>query len=262
LGIRERYEAQKEAHNRRVQESSPQPWWWLGQRDPIVRLTKWLVVWTALLFVGTVVSAGILLKTDMTLRETLEVNQRPWLAISATPSGDVEIGDKEGLSFPVEFTIKNSGKTPGVGVIIENDLYVGGGAFGVEDAERRACSREQAQSKEDDLGYGYSVFPDDIIKVRSTLDATQEQIKQAVATNDTFQHATTINFDKTLLNIWIVGCVNYHFTFGDEDKIHKTGFALEVTRNNQAGQIRSTDKRVPAGQVLIERNSFAGGKAN
>jgi hypothetical protein len=68
LSIRERYEAQKEARERSNQERGPQPWWWLGQRDPIVRLTKWLVIWTALLFVGTVVSAGILWKTDGTLR--------------------------------------------------------------------------------------------------------------------------------------------------------------------------------------------------
>src|SRR3981081_2429406 len=147
FGIRERYEAQKEARDRRTQENSPQPWWWLGQRDPIVRLTKWLVICTACLFVGTIVSALILWKTDTTLRETLEINQRPWLAISAAPIGDVEISDEDGLSSVIEYSLKNSGRTPAVGATIEDDLYVGGGAFDVPDAQRKACSREQVKLK-------------------------------------------------------------------------------------------------------------------
>lgn len=261
LGNRECYEAQKEKRDRRAQQNSPQPWWWLGQRDPIVRLTKWLVIWTALLFAGTGVSGAILWKTDITLRETLEVNQRPWLAISATPIADAEISDS-GLFLPIEYSLKNSGRTPAVGATIEDDLYVGGGAFDVPDAQRKACSRNQVKLKDDDLGVGYSVFPDDIVKSQNTLSATQDQISGAVATNDAFQHAVKIPRDKTSLNIWIVGCVNYYFTFGDEQKVHQTGFALQVTRNNQVGYVRSTDKKVPLSQVMIDRNSFTGGKAD
>jgi hypothetical protein len=201
-------------------------------------------------------------KTDTTLRETLEVNQRPWLAISALPVDDLEIDDSGGLFLRVEYSLKNSGRTPAVGGMIEDDLYVGGGAFDVPDAQRKACSREQVQLKDDDLGVGYSVFPDDIVKSQITLSATQDQIKRAVATNDAFQHITKIPRDKTILNIWIVGCVNYYFTFGDERKIHQTGFALQVNRNNQIGYIRATDKRVPLNQLVIERNSFTGGKAD
>jgi hypothetical protein len=196
------------------------------------------------------------------LRETLEINQRPWLAISAAPIGDVEISDEDGLSSVIEYSLKNSGRTPAVGATIEDDLYVGGGAFDVPDAQRKACSREQVKLKNDDLGVGYSVFPDDIVKSQNTLSATQEQIKGAVAINDAFQRAIKIPRDKTALNIWIVGCVNYYFTFGDERKAHKTGFALQVTRDNQIGYIRATDKHVPLNQVIIDRNSFTGGNAD
>jgi hypothetical protein len=258
MGAKEQDEANDRADDTKVDKKK----WWFKQREPIDRFTGWLVAWTALLFIATIVSAGILWKTDNTLRETLEVNQRPWLAISARPIGDAGINDDGVLSLPVEYSLKNSGRTPAVGVTIEDDLYVGGGAFDVPDAQRKACSRKQAPLKDDDLGVGYSVFPDDIVKSQNALIASQEQVKRAVATNEAFQRATKISRDTTALNIWIVGCVNYYFTFGDQQKAHKTGFALQVNRNNQVGYIRSTDKQVPLNQVLIDRNSFTGGKAD
>lgn len=112
MDIRERYEAQKKDRERGAQERGSQPWWWLGQRDPIVRLTKWLVVWTALLFVGTLISAGILWETDDTQRESFTAVQRPFiipLELKITPTTDIR---KKIVQWFFQPSIKNSGNTP------------------------------------------------------------------------------------------------------------------------------------------------------
>jgi hypothetical protein len=84
-------------------------WWWLGQRDPVVRLTKWLVIWTALLFVGTTISAIILKITDSTLRETLEANNRAWVAVITARLDNIP---EAGLPISGALTYKNIGPSP------------------------------------------------------------------------------------------------------------------------------------------------------
>jgi hypothetical protein len=130
LGIRERYEAQKEASDRRAQERSPQPWWWLGQRDPIVRLTKWLVIWTALLFVGTVVSAAILWKTDHTARESFTAVQRAFVTVNEVKIEKFQVPVYGIITNPNYWrftpTIENSGGTPTKNLRWATSVAVGG----------------------------------------------------------------------------------------------------------------------------------------
>ena len=75
MGVREQYEAKKAADQRRAEERKPTPWWWLGQRDPIARFSKWLVIYTFFLFVATVGSAVVLLITDHTFNDQLKAMQ-------------------------------------------------------------------------------------------------------------------------------------------------------------------------------------------
>jgi hypothetical protein len=83
--------------------------WWFRQPIPIDRFTGWLVAWTALLFVATVINAMILGITDVTLRDTLEANNRAWLAITGayldnTPEADLQV--------LAHLTYKNVGQSP------------------------------------------------------------------------------------------------------------------------------------------------------
>jgi hypothetical protein len=64
MGTKENYEANKRAAATKADKKKL----WFRQREPIDRFTGWLVAWTALLFAATVISAGILWKTDQTLR--------------------------------------------------------------------------------------------------------------------------------------------------------------------------------------------------
>jgi hypothetical protein len=129
LDIRERYETQKEARERRAQDESPQPLWWLGQRDPIVRLTKWLVIWTALLFAATILSALIRWKTDHTARESFTAVQRAFITVN-----DVKIEQfhnpvpsivKSDLFWRFTPTIENSGSHPAPPWIMDGPIKAG-----------------------------------------------------------------------------------------------------------------------------------------
>lgn len=85
------------------------PWWWLGQRAPIARFTAYLALWTAFLFAATVINAIILFVTDQTLRDTLEANNRAWLAVTVASLDNMPA---EGLPLLGHVTYKNTGHSP------------------------------------------------------------------------------------------------------------------------------------------------------
>ena len=92
MGAIEKYKSRNEARDaRKAEKQKPRPkrLWWFQQPQPIDRFTGWLVAWTALLFIGTIISAAILFKTDNTLQETLTATQRPWVSIAAEFSGPI-----------------------------------------------------------------------------------------------------------------------------------------------------------------------------
>jgi hypothetical protein len=66
---RERYEAKKILEAGRQATRKDSSGWWFGQRNQIDRFRGWLVAWTALLRVGTVLSALVLYKTDTRFSE-------------------------------------------------------------------------------------------------------------------------------------------------------------------------------------------------
>jgi hypothetical protein len=78
MGAKENYEARK-ADEKAKREADKSKRWWFNQRVPIDRFTGWLVAWTALLFIATIINAGVLWKTDHTLKETLEASNRAWI---------------------------------------------------------------------------------------------------------------------------------------------------------------------------------------
>src|SRR5687768_8291309 len=101
MGTKEQYEARKRAEDAK----SDQKRWWFRQPNPIDRFTGWLVAWTALLFLGTLGSALVLIKTDLTLHETLVATQRPWLAINKIePEGDLLIDPGGWMHLSLRFT--------------------------------------------------------------------------------------------------------------------------------------------------------------
>jgi hypothetical protein len=82
--------------------------WWFRQKNPIDRVTGWLVVWTAALFIATIANAVILHSTDGKIKESYAAVQRPFVT-----ARDIVI-DQNMMPgywmFGVRF--ENSGNTP------------------------------------------------------------------------------------------------------------------------------------------------------
>jgi hypothetical protein len=83
--------------------------WWFNHPGPIERLTGWLVLWTALLFVGTMSSTFILWRTDNTLRETLDASNRAWISVI---DASLDNEPAEGLPLLGHLTYQNIGRAP------------------------------------------------------------------------------------------------------------------------------------------------------
>src|ERR1700681_1969038 len=107
---RERYEAKKLLEAGRQAERKGTSKWWFGQLNPIDRFTGWLVVWTALLCIATVLSALVLYKTDHTLQRTVVATQRPWISAKVEASG-IRFHSDGTLFQNFKITLKNVGNS-------------------------------------------------------------------------------------------------------------------------------------------------------
>jgi hypothetical protein len=97
--------------------------WWFQEKEPIAKFTGWLVAWTFLLFLATIISAAILYKTDETLRVTLEVTQRPWVALEVKVGGPFTYDTSNGARAALSVTIRNTGHSPASNVRISPVRY-------------------------------------------------------------------------------------------------------------------------------------------
>jgi hypothetical protein len=138
MGTKENYEARKAA-DKAKHEAKRQRHWWFSQSVPIDRFTGWLVTWTALLFIATVINAGVLWKTDNTLHDTLLETKKSADAAENSANAAraaVELSDKtaerqlrayinvettsinwnKGAAV-AEIGVRNAGQTPASGMV-------------------------------------------------------------------------------------------------------------------------------------------------
>jgi hypothetical protein len=121
LDLREQYAANKEKDQRRrddqarnIEEMRGRRWWHLGEKDPVARFTKWLVIVTALLCIVTFLSVVVLKITDDTLHQTLIENTRAWLTADQmhllTPLDQID-------PVKVQIRMVNIGHEPALNVV-------------------------------------------------------------------------------------------------------------------------------------------------
>jgi hypothetical protein len=110
VGLEEKHEAPKDEGKRSREKRDTKPLWWLGQRDPVVRFTAWLAVFTGLLFIVTVGSTIALLRTDWTLHQTLIAINRAWIVPRTMKLAEPL---KLGNDAKFIFTFGNTGREPG-----------------------------------------------------------------------------------------------------------------------------------------------------
>jgi hypothetical protein len=159
--VRHQYEAKKAADARRAQENQPQPWWWLGQGDPIARFTKWLVIYTFGLVIATVGSAIILYKTDHTLQRTVTATQRPWVGTEIVTKGAFHFL-KDGYALAeFELTLKNYGNSVATAFGYRSHMFGDPGAdanIRIK-AQRVTCEGATKSSNSDELKSNGALFP-------------------------------------------------------------------------------------------------------
>jgi hypothetical protein len=112
MGAVEEYKARNAAREARRAEKQQPPKkfvWWFREPLPIDRFTGWLVAFTALLFVATIVNAIVLWITDHTLRETLEANNRAWVAVTSAISDAAPVLNQV---VTAKVNLRNSGQSP------------------------------------------------------------------------------------------------------------------------------------------------------
>jgi hypothetical protein len=88
-------------------------------------IANWTIVVglsTVLLFFATGMSAYFLYVTDKTLKETLEINQRPWLSVEVEAIGSFKLNRRG--EIPLRVKVKNNGLSPAQKVRIFPVLFV------------------------------------------------------------------------------------------------------------------------------------------
>jgi hypothetical protein len=132
MGALEEYKARNAAREARRAEKQQPPKkdvWWFREPLPIDRFTGWLVAFTALLFIATIVNAIVLWITDHTLRETLEANNRAWIAVTDIVGDGTPV-----LNHPVTVKVglRNSGQSPALK--LEYGMTITGVVWGSKEA--------------------------------------------------------------------------------------------------------------------------------
>jgi hypothetical protein len=118
LNVRSQYEAKKAQDERRAQERQPIRLWWLGQREPMARFSKWLAVLTFFLVIATVVNVVILNRTDEKIGVQLAAlynQERPYVFVETPKIAYLPAAYPADRNRPqLEYGFKNYGKTPAI----------------------------------------------------------------------------------------------------------------------------------------------------
>jgi hypothetical protein len=211
--------------------------------DPIAFFTFWLVVLTAVLSVAAVVQFFFLLRADKTARisaeaakksanvarDTLIVNNRPWMAVSISIGSDLTYDQQGDARVVIVFMLKNVGNSPAANVTVHAEIVP---VFGDPMPFQKELS-DRAKLRPDSLNIdGVTLFPGETQTHAHDLPITLASIQeyaQRIAANcgDEITKAWSGTFLPTL-----VGCVDYKFTF--EEGHHQTGFILDLRRRDTA----------------------------
>lgn len=211
MGLEEKHEAPKDEGKRSREKRDTKPLWWLGQRDPVVRFTAWLAVFTGLLFIVTVGSTIALLRTDWTLHETLIAANRAWISpVRAELVKGVE--DPEGPTVMIHY--QNVGRSPAL------DVRVGMGPIAVDVERPVSTTREYPQTP---LWEGLaSVFKDTCSKNMPSPGMGAVYPSATTESNVPSRMTTAWNKDRLLNGTQII-VVAACFTYRTMEQVHHSG---------------------------------------
>jgi hypothetical protein len=228
-GARERYEAKKREERRLQEERQDRSKWWFRQHNPVDRFTGWLVAWTALLCVTTVLSVIVLNKTDHTLQRTVVATQRPWISGKPTLTGSAHfIPDGSGLVQHFQITLKNVGNS--VATFVEQEFSIIVPADDGHDkialqTQKEACTGARKRIEKSDHSRPMALFPSEENTSLYNLFVSSRNMKVIGSVQ--------------WINPVLIGCVAYKSEFSEET--HETGLIYVI---------RKKLSNVPSGGLL------------
>src|ERR1700722_16568476 len=142
-------------------------------------------------------------------QENLEVSERPWIEVIATPITPLTF-DNAGGHITVEFRLKNYGKSPATYVFAVTKFMSTWNPFDALDYQQKQCAQIRAtETKKIPEGkeFGTTIFPNSIPRVDTAILQLDEA--DIVASEKTMSEIT--HFPSTTIEPQIVGCYVYRF---------------------------------------------------
>lgn len=198
-------------------------------------------------FIATRRSADAAKKSANVARDTLIVNNRPWVAVGITIGSDLTYDQQGDARVVIVFTLKNVGNSPAANVTVHAEIVP---VFGDPIPFQKELS-DRAKLRPVGLNIdGVTLFPGETQTHAHNLPisrASMEQFHQKFKTD--FGDDIAGRFFPTL-----VGCIDYKFTF--EDGHHQTGFILDLrkrdaTNPNLALTFDIAEGTVPANRLWL-----------
>jgi type II secretory pathway pseudopilin PulG len=199
------------------------------------------------------------LSAAQTAQKQLELSERPWLKVTATPTSDLTFdeGAKTGAHLTLQFQLLNRGKSPAAGVMIMGEFVCPPNSFDALRFQENECAgRRQAVTGQNThyTRLGYPIFPGDPPFIENvTFQLNQSDID---ATQKWFSHLGKV--DVKFIEPQIVGCVVYNFGNLGYD----TDFRYEIFRRSPQHPIMIVPQPVIALDELIFQLSEIGNEAH
>lgn len=152
-----------------------------------------------------------------TMKGQLELEHRPWIAVSIEPSSPL-VFDERGCVLTCKVTMINVGHSAAKHVSLWTDFALSGTENPIEIRDRLCNIMKSPQNKGSD--YGWLLFPNQSAVEGRPIIAVPERIKKALE-NKTFQGINAIG-------LHLVGCVDYPSPI-DDKKRHQTRFEYLVS---------------------------------
>jgi hypothetical protein len=149
-------------------------------------------------------------------RDLLIATQRPWVSARLTIAGDLIYRDDGAAVLPITCTLKNIGRTPATSVWPRIRGVLQGPAGKNNVGLQRLFMAEIRQSDDISRQFGHIIFPNQEIPVETAIILLNDEIKASQAAEA----------EREILQIAVIGFVEYQFTFPDQPR--ETGFIYMV----------------------------------
>lgn len=234
-------QAAAEYENKQQYREQKEPFWQRATTDPVAAFTLWLVIFTAVLGITSVLQYGSLIRGEATsaanakaAKEAVEIAQRsmvaserPWVQVRINLGPNGVTFDDNGVGVDLVFTLKNTGKTPAIGVGIEGGPKLAGDVNNRMSDLENICSTARKEPF-NPKRIGYTIFPNDTLVFRMTYGFADKATlaKAAIFPGDTF-----------IMPV-VIGCADYFTTLNDGVH-HQSRFVYDLYWPIPGGGVRA-----------------------